>query len=238
MASSSENSGKEPNNPPISVAPSLLSVMMISTTPSAIPPSAIPLRALPAVTMPPISPLAPQRPFLSFRSPNFPSFSQNPLPHTYPSQSSFPYPPIFNVPPTNIPFPMARLVPLPPFLPSTPTLVSLFRIFLKPSLLNYLIQTTYFGRIRSLISSWATTLECFIEVRSLNLQNFWVLKELRSKAGIFKPKAWLSIVVDLDKVELRSHEDAPLHLKWKQAMVFIISLLSKILETCLSHGIQ
>lgn len=41
----------------------------------------------------------------------------------------------------------------------------------------------------------------------------------KSKVGIFKSKAWLSLGIDLDKAELRSHKDALLHPKWKQAMV-------------------
>ncbi|XP_038885986.1 uncharacterized mitochondrial protein AtMg00820-like [Benincasa hispida] len=37
--------------------------------------------------------------------------------------------------------------------------------------------------------------------------------------GIFKPKAWLSEVTDLDKTEPRSYKEALLHPRWKQAML-------------------
>ncbi|XP_038895771.1 uncharacterized mitochondrial protein AtMg00820-like [Benincasa hispida] len=37
--------------------------------------------------------------------------------------------------------------------------------------------------------------------------------------GIFKPKAWLSVVTDLDKTEPRSYKETLLHPRWKQAML-------------------
>ncbi|XP_038891702.1 uncharacterized mitochondrial protein AtMg00810-like [Benincasa hispida] len=37
--------------------------------------------------------------------------------------------------------------------------------------------------------------------------------------GIFKPKAWLSEVIDLDKTEPRFYKEAILHPSWKQAML-------------------
>ncbi|XP_038901238.1 uncharacterized mitochondrial protein AtMg00820-like [Benincasa hispida] len=37
--------------------------------------------------------------------------------------------------------------------------------------------------------------------------------------GIFKPKAWLSEAIDLDKIEPRSYKEALLHPRWKQTML-------------------
>ncbi|XP_038896263.1 uncharacterized mitochondrial protein AtMg00820-like [Benincasa hispida] len=37
--------------------------------------------------------------------------------------------------------------------------------------------------------------------------------------GIFKPKAWLSVVTDLDKAEPSSYKEALLHPKWHCAML-------------------
>ncbi|XP_038874897.1 uncharacterized mitochondrial protein AtMg00820-like [Benincasa hispida] len=37
--------------------------------------------------------------------------------------------------------------------------------------------------------------------------------------GIFKPKAWLSVVTNLDKAKPHSYREALLHPKWRRAMI-------------------